>query len=215
MFREVASLIASNEINEDSLTATAAYLLRKQFVFRGQPGDQAHYQIIDKHFLHFENAFAFFGARLVRDMDAAFIGFIPTKMLSNLKLIETALLLTLRLIYDEEKLSGMTDTADGAVLVPGDRLIGEYRRNTGRDDLGKTMSFNEALRPLRQKSIIRMGDKNYDTDVEDVYILPSIEAVIDKHYALNLIKALESVDADAAADANNIEDEEGLIHEAD
>lgn len=214
MFREVASLIASNEIDEDTLTSTAAYLLRKQFVFRGQAGDQAHYQIIDKHFLHFENAFAFFGARLVRDMDAAYIGFIPTKMLSTLKLIETALLLTLRLIYDEEKLSGMTGSSDGAVLVPGDRVIAEYRRNTGRDDLGKTMSFHEALRPLRQKSIIRLGGKNYDTDVEDLYILPSIEAVIDKHYALNLIKALENVEPEAGMETT-ITEEEGLLNEAD
>lgn len=211
LFNEIRNLIASGDIDEDALTSTAAYLLRKQFVFRNQSGDQSHFQIIDSHFLHFEKAFSFFGAELVRNYDAAYIGYIPKKPLSNLKLVETACLLTLRLIYDQEKLSGMGDTKDGTVIVSGDRVIQEYRINTGRDDLGKSVTFKEAMKPLRQKSVIRLGNKDVDSDVEDIIILPSIEVVIDKHYALNLIKALENQHLEQSVQQND--HGEDLLHE--
>lgn len=208
MFREIENLIASGDIEEDTLTSAAAYLLRKQFVFRSHSGDQAHYQVIDRYFLHFEKAFAFFGAELVKDTDAAYIGFIPKKALSTLKLVETACLLTLRLIYDQEKLTGISDTHDGSVVIAGERFMSEYVRNTGRSELNNKQAFREAMRPLRQKSIIRLGEKSRDTDVEDIIIYPSIEAVIDKHYAANLIHALENEQDDDT-------EEEDLLHEAD
>lgn len=207
MFREIQNLIASGDVEEDDLTSAAAYLLRKQFVFRSHSGDQGHYQIIDRHFHHFENAFAFFGAELVKDAGAAYIGFIPQKTLSTLKLTETACLLTLRLIYDQEKLTGISDTHDGSVVIAGERFMSEYVRNTGRTELANKQVFREAMRPLRQKSIIRLGDKSHDTDVEEIIIYPSIEAVIDKHYAANLIQALEN---EQPADM----EEEDLLHEA-
>ena len=212
LFNEIRNLIASGDVDENTLTTTAAYLLRKQFVFRNQPGDQSHFQIVDKYYQYFEKAFSFFGAELTRNYDSAYIGYIPKKQLSSLKLVETACLLTLRLIYDQEKLSGMGNTMDGTVSVSGDRVIQEYRINTGRDDLGKSVSFKEAMKPLRQKSIIRLGDKNIESDVEDIIILPSIEAVIDKHYALTLTNALENNHLDQNG-SQDIQGEE-LIHEA-
>jgi hypothetical protein len=207
MFREIQNLIANGDIEEDELTSAAAYLLRKQFIFRSHSGDQGHYKIIDRYFLQFENAFSFFGAELLRDTDAAYIGFIPKKVLSTLKLTETACLLTLRLIYDQEKLSGISDTHDGSVVIAGERFVSEYVRNTGRSELTNKQAFREAMKPLRQKSIIRLGEKSHDSDIEDIIIYPSIEAVIDKHYAANLILALEN---EQPVDM----EEEDLLHEA-
>jgi hypothetical protein len=207
MFREIQNLIANGDIEEDELTSAAAYLLRKQFIFRSHSGDQGHYKIIDRYFLQFENAFSFFGAELIRDTDAAYIGFIPKKVLSTLKLTETACLLTLRLIYDQEKLSGISDTHDGSVVIAGERFVSEYVRNTGRSELSNKQAFREAMKPLRQKSIIRLGEKSHDSDIEDIIIYPSIEAVIDKHYAANLILALEN---EQPVDM----EEEDLLHEA-
>jgi hypothetical protein len=209
MFNEIKNLIASGDIDEESLTSAAAHLLRNQFVFRSHAGDQSHYQVIDRYFLQFENAFAFFGSDLVRSVDNGYIGFIPRKTLSTLKLVETALLLTLRLIYDQEKLTGISHTKDGSIIVSGERVINEYKRNTGRDDLDKSQSFREAIQPLRKKSIIRLGDRHTVTDVEDIIILPSIESIIDKHYAGNLIKSLENHQVDESENS-----EKDLLNEA-
>jgi len=201
MFNEVKNLIINEGITEDELSSMAAHLLKKQFIFRSD----RHYAIIDKYFSVFEKAFSFFGAKLEINNEAGFLGYLPRDDFSALKLNETAALLVLRVIYHEEKVSGSSEQSH--ITISGSRFIEEYMRETGRNDLGNKGSFNEILRPLRQKSIIRFGDYDTEGDVNDIEILPTIEMAINKEYADNLINAILNADKQEVSEELNDEAE--------
>lgn len=205
MFNEVRSLTGSQDVTEAEIAESAAYLLKKQFIFREQHGDRRHYAFIDKYWLLFEKAFAFFGATLEIYHEAGFMGYKPMRDFSSLKIVETSILLVLRLLYHDEKISGASEFS--AVMISGERFYSAYRKLTGRDDLATKGSLNEALTPLRQKSIIRMGDEDSESDMRDIIILPSIEVVVDKEHATNLLDGIIN------AAANNKQKE--LIDEAE
>lgn len=188
MLYEVKRLILNEKVSENDIADSASYLLKKQFVLRSEPGDSAHFVFIDKHLRLFQDWFSFMGADLEINYDAGFIGYKPKKSLSNLKLNETAVLIVLRLIYHNQKLAGASEL--NYVTVSGQLLIDEYRRLTGRDDLSQKGSFKMILRPLKQKSVIKFGEEDFETGVKDVVILPTIEMAIDKSYADNLMDAI-------------------------
>lgn len=147
MLYEVKRLISNEKVSENDIAESAAYLLNKQFVLRSEPVDSAHFVFIDKHLKLFQDWFAFMGADLKINYDAGFIGYKPKKNLSSLKMNETTVLIVLRLIYHNQKLAGASES--NYVTVSGQLLIDEYRRLTGRDDLGQKGSFNIILRPLK------------------------------------------------------------------
>lgn len=188
MFNEVKLLITNTSVSEDDIAASAAYLLKKQFVLRNETGDKTHFAFIDKHFVLFKKWFAFIGAKLEVNYEAGFIGYQPKESLSSLKMNETAALLILRVIYHDEKVAGSSEY--NYITISGQLLVDEYRRLTGRDDLGQKGTFNAILKPLRQKSVIKFGEEDVETGIRDVIILPTIEMAINKDYADNLVDAL-------------------------
>lgn len=188
MFKEAQNLVINGEVTEEELTSTAAYLLKKQFIFR----TDRRYAIVDKYFSIFEKGLSFFGARLEINHDAGFLGYLPQESFSRLNLNETLVLIILRNIYHEEKISGSSEYA--YITISGLRLIDEFKQLTGKGDLDTKTSFKKILSPLVQKSIIRFGETDIETDMNDIEILPSIEMVINNEHANSLISAILNSD---------------------
>lgn len=204
MFNEVRLAIANGQLEEDALTEASSYLLRKQFLFRHEARDKKHYLLIERHLTLFDKAMRFFGGELVMNHEAGYVGYVPNKPFSTMDLTQTAILLTLRLIYHEEKIKGASEFA--YITVSGSQFLTQYKLWTQRQDLeGSKTQFYKTLQPLKSKSIIRFGDvEDEETELKEIIILPTIEAVINQAYAIQLIQDLQAQMPNVEASSNSL-----------
>lgn len=217
MFNEVRNLIANQRIHEDDLSEAFVILQERQFLFRAQSRDRRFYELIDEHFSIFENGFQLFGMKLHQNNDYGYIGYTPSHYVSKMSISESILLFTFRLIYHLEK--EYRSNEDGSITITGSHLVAQYQTLSDRADLNESTSrFQELLKPFHRKSIIRLdSEKNEETDLPNITILPSIEILVTPDFASKFIENLRGQnlipdDNDEDMDATITE---GDDHEAD
>lgn len=201
MLHDLKHLADRYEMDPDELRKAARTLLAKQFLFLSRKQDADAYRIVLNHFNYFHNLFDALGWTLERDEDFDFIGIVPTDTESfvRLKLVDTLLVLCLRLLYEE----GMErfDVFEGSVYVDAESLLNRYTVQTKRALPGRT-EFNEILKRLRRFGIVEMGEVDPSSGSPRLRILPSIRKVTDGN-ALDRLTAYlpEEENADSIDDS--------------
>lgn len=205
MFNEIKSLLSSQDIEMHELGATASLLLERQFIFRTNSKDKSHYSLIENNFSLFENGFEFFNLELIINHDYGFIGYTTkANTLSKIGIIQSSILLALRLVYHHERQVGRTE--DGSITITGSHFTTQYKSMTGRMDVEENISkFKVIMNPIKDKGLIKLSsDYDEETGLPNITILPTIEVVVDKDFAEAVIKELAN---DQNVDAREEDDE--------
>ncbi len=152
--------------------AAAARLLRDQFLFRERVADREPLRLIGDEFDYFENLFAALGWDLKRDEDFGIVGILPAEGQgqARLKLIDTLMVLCLRLLYEE----GMDrfEVRDGSVYAEANSLMEHYETLFNRS-LPPKGEFKSVLARLRRRGLIETGETD-DQGLPRLRILPTI-----------------------------------------
>jgi hypothetical protein len=106
--------------------AAAARLLRDQFLLRERVGDREALRLVSNHYDYFESLFDALGWSLRRDDDFGVIGILPDEgqTRARLRLIDTLIVLCLRLLYEEG--FDRFEVRDGCVFTESQTLIERY-----------------------------------------------------------------------------------------
>ena len=187
MLRDLKQLCErQQDLDESSFRATARTLLERQFLFLERPRDREPYRVLLNHFEYYRNLFDALGWTLLRDDDFGFVGLAPLEAESyaRLHLVDTLLVLCLRLLYEE----GMDrfEVQEGCVFVEAETLHGLYETLLHRERPRLT-EFREILRRLARHSLIETGESGED-ELPRIRILPSIRVVTDAQ-VLDRLKA--------------------------
>ena len=193
MFREINALLASEGMELEDISSAASYLLKHQFAFSsGSSSDRKVFNLIAEHSGTFDNIFALFGFSLVVNHEYGYVGYLPSKKKQfSIPLDQSHLLLVLRVIYHRERVSGNSD--NGRVLITGSQLIEVYKDLIGRADLDDNFSkFMSLITPIKNKRIIKLDDdKNIETGLPNITIMPSIEIVVDEEFANGVLDKVQ------------------------
>lgn len=188
MFSQVKRVVDEG-LELDEIAFANSYLMNYQFVFHNGNGtDRKVFNLVTRYQSLFENSFELFGKKLVVDQEHGYIGFKPDKKRYNqISKVQSMILLALRIIYHKKRVSGNSD--NGTVLISGSELSEVYKSFTDRDELtAHALSFETALKPIEQKRIIKLSsDKDTETDFRDIFILPSIQEVVDEEFAQGIM----------------------------
>lgn len=180
MFNEVRNLINNTAVEESQIIETFNYLQNHQFVFRSLSKDRKYYALISEYFDLFRSGFELFGKTLIQNNDYGYIGINNTTSddFNRLSMIDTAILVTLRVIYHQEKESRSNE--DGSISIPGSHLVTQYKQYTERNDLDDSKSrFNEHLKLFKQKRILSLSSEvDEETLLPVITIFPTIEVII-------------------------------------
>lgn len=160
----------------DDFRAAAARLLKQQFLLRERVPDRESLRLVVDHYEYFESLFDALGWNLHRDDDFGLVGILPDERQSHarLKLVETLMVLCLRLLFEE----GMDrfEVRDGCVFTDANNLAERYETLfPGRNKPLKT-ELREILTRLRQYSLIEMGETD-DQGLPRLKILPTIRLI--------------------------------------
>ena len=159
----------------DDFRSAARAVLKRQFLLLERPGDRDPYRLIVNHFDYFANLFDALGWTLHRDDTFGLVGLLPgdAEGFRHLRLVDSLLLLCLRLIYEE----GMErfEAREGSVYTPSEALLGRYETLLGRR-LPPVSDYREILRRLRRYSLIEIGDEAAD-GLPVLRILPTVRLV--------------------------------------
>ncbi|MEW8488606.1 MAG: DUF4194 domain-containing protein [Candidatus Thiodiazotropha endolucinida] len=171
--RHVVEKSGGKDVEEFRLAASA--LLQRQFLMLERTRDRDSYRIIVNHFDYFTNLFDALGWSLHRDDNFSFIGLLPSdsETFSRLRMVESLLLLCLRLLYEE----GMEkfEVTDGCVFTQSELLLSRYETLLGRKRPQIT-EFRDVLRTLKRYSMIELGDDTED-GLPMIRIFPTIRLV--------------------------------------
>lgn len=176
MLRDLRHVVErSGGTEADDFRGAASALLQRQFLTLERTRDRDAYRTIVNHFDYFTNLFDAVGWTLHRDENFSLIGLLPSdaETFSRLKMVESLMLLCLRLLYEE----GMEkfEVTDGCVFTQSEVLLSRYETLLGRKRPLIT-EFRDVLRTLKRYSMIELGD-----DAEDglpmIRILPTIRLV--------------------------------------
>ncbi len=202
MLRDMRQLCERHgDVQPEDLRESARVLMERQFLLRERPRDREAYRRVANHQDYFTNLFDAIGWTLHRDDDFGMIGLLPTasESFARLKLVESLLILCLRLLYEE----GMErfQVREGAVTVASEVLLGRYETLLGRPR-PKLSEYREALVRLRRHSLVETGEADED-GLPMLRILPSVRLVAG-HKVLERLAALAEVDDEPAI----VDDEE-------
>lgn len=176
MLRDLRHVVERSGGTEvEDFRGAASALLQRQFLMLERTRDRDSYRIIVNHFDYFTNLFDALGWTLHRDDNFSLIGLLPsdTETFARLKMVESLMLLCLRLLYEE----GMEkfEVTDGCVFTQSEVLLSRYETLLGRKRPLIT-EFRDVLRTLKRYSMIELGN-----DAEDglpmIRILPTIRLV--------------------------------------
>lgn len=176
MLRDLKRVAESDPAGDaEPFKAAAARLLRDQFLFRERQADREPWRLIGNHYDYFENLFEALGWSLKRDDDFGILGILPGEgeLHAKLRLIDTLMVLCLRLLYEE----GMDrfEVRDGSVYVEANTLIERYETLFKRP-LPPKGEFRGVLARLRRHALIETGDSD-DQGLPRLRILPTIRWV--------------------------------------
>jgi len=190
----------------DDFRTAARAILERQFLLLERARDRDPYRLIANHFDYYVNLFDALGWTLHRDDTFGLIGLLPseTESFARLRLVDSLLLLCLRLLYEE----GLErfEARDGSIYAQSETLLGRYETLLGRRR-PLISEYREILSRFRRHTLIETGE-----DAEDglpvLRILPTVRLVtgnrVQERLAAFLESAEESADeeeADATEDA--------------
>ena len=163
-------------LDPEQFKAAAARLLKDQFLFRERVGDRAALRLVSDHYGYFDDLFDALGWQLQRDDDFGVIGILPAEGQNHVRfrLIDTLMVLCLRLLYEE----GMDrfEVRDGSVFVAASTLVERYEARFNGRRLPPRTEFRELLARLRRHGLIELGDSG-DDGLPALRILPTIRWV--------------------------------------
>ncbi|MBO1927497.1 DUF4194 domain-containing protein [Thiomicrorhabdus sp. 6S2-11] len=202
MFNEVRNLLANQRIDEAELQEAFVVLQERQFLFRSHSRDKRFYNLIDRYPGIFESGLQLFGYKFHHSHEHGYIGYTPSHFVAKMSISESVLMFTLRLIYHLEK--EYRSNEDGSISITGSHLIAQYKELSERSDLDETSTrFYDLIKLFQRKSIIRVeSEKNEETGLPDITILPTIEVLVTPDFAASFVKNLrerDSVEADSEA----------------
>jgi hypothetical protein len=184
MLHDLKHLADRHELEPDDLRQAARILLERQFLFSQRKKDQDAYRLIRNHFDYFQNLFDALGWTLERDDDFAFLGIVPmeTESFARLKLVETLLILCLRLLYEE----GVEhfEVNEGSVYVEMENVLNRYEAQTRRVRPNRGNAL-ELFRSFKRFGIIELGEPD-SGHLPQIRILPSIRKVTDRNVLARL-----------------------------
>jgi hypothetical protein len=192
--RRVADAAADAE--PDDFRRVASLLLTHQFLFVENAGQRGDYRLVVDHFDYFRNLFDALGWTLHRDDDFGFVGVVPGQAEAHvrLRLEETLLLLTLRLLYEE----GMDRfrAEHGSVWIDAEDLLGRYEALVRRERPRRT-DFLEMIARLARHGVLERRAQE-GQDLPRLRILPTVRLVTGE----DVLRRLEGYvgDLDAASD---------------
>lgn len=176
MLRDLRHVVErSGGVEADDFRGAASALLQRQFLTLDRTRDRDAYRIITNHFDYYTNLFDALGWTLHRDDTFSLVGLLPsdTELFSRLKMVETLMLLCLRLLYEE----GMEnfEVSDGCVFTQSETLLSRYETLLNRKRPQIT-EFKEMLRTLKRYSMVDLGDEA-DDGLPRIRILPTVRLV--------------------------------------
>lgn len=179
MLRDTRHLLERHgDLDEESLQQAASLMLGRQFLYVHRPRDRDTYRLIVNHYDYFRNLFDALGWSLHRDDNFGFVGLLPTvtENFARLKLVDTLLVLTLRLLYEE----GMDrlEVQDGCVYAETEELLGRYETLLKRKRPGLT-EMRAILARLARFGLIETDDIQGSELLPRLRILPGIRVVTD------------------------------------
>ena len=208
MFNEVRNLINNSETEESQVIETFNYLQNHQFVFRGLAKDRKYYAFISEHFDLFRSGFELFGRTLIQNHDYGYIGLNSSTPddFNRLSLIDTAILVTLRIIYHQEKESRSNE--DGSISIAGSHLVTQYKQYTERNDLDDSKSrFMEYLKLFKQKRILSLSSEvDEETLLPTVTIFPTIEVIMTPQIAQRLNQEISERSKPTLSEGESVEE---------
>lgn len=178
----------------DSLRNTAAFLLQKQWVWKGKRGQKEHFKLCEDNLAYFNKLFDGLGMEWYYDRNFGYVGILPRGSGKQLDIISTLFLLILRKMYDAEASLGRTDL--GCVTPPMGELLNQYEQVRG--DMPLITDTNNALENLRRKGIIELGTKDPETKLHEITVLPNITRVVDQAYVGMLNRFMDSYISESA-----------------
>lgn len=175
VLRELKEVESRNSADyADNLRKTAAYLLQKQWAWKGKRGQKEHFQVCEDNASYFHKLFDALDMDWYYDRNFGYVGVMPRGTGSQLDITATVFLLILRKMYDTEASMGRTER--GRVTPPTVELLNQYEQVKGERPLLTVTS--EALDTLRKKGIIELGPRDPDTKLPEVTVLPNITRVV-------------------------------------
>ncbi|MAL99947.1 MAG: hypothetical protein CL583_16020 [Alteromonadaceae bacterium] len=175
VLRELKEVVSRNSVDyADNLRKTAAYLLQKQWAWKGKRGQKEHFQVCEDNAPYFHKLFDALDMDWYYDRNFGYVGVLPRGTGSQLDITSTVFLLILRKMYDTEASMGRTEL--GRVTPPTVELLSQYEQVKGERPLLTVTS--EALDTLRKKGIIELGPRDPDTKLPEVTVLPNITRVV-------------------------------------
>ena len=181
----------AEQTEPDDFRGAAGALMAHQFLFVENASQRTAYRLVLEYFDYFTNLFDALGWTLHRDDDFGFVGIVPSQTEAHvrLRLEETLLLLTLRLVYEE----GMDrlQAQHGSVWVDGEDLLARYEILVRREPPKRT-DFHEILMRYSRHGLIERRQADGE-DLPRVRVLPSIRVVTGEQ----VLKRLEGYISDA------------------
>ncbi|MBQ0748509.1 MAG: DUF4194 domain-containing protein [Marinobacter sp.] len=175
VLRELKEVESRNSADyADNLRKTAAYLLQKQWAWKGKRGQKEHFQVCEDNATYFHKLFDALDMDWYYDRNFGYVGVLPRGTGSQLDITATVFLLILRKMYDTEASMGRTEL--GRVTPPTVELLNQYEQVKGERPLLTVTS--EALDTLRKKGIIELGPRDPDTKLPEVTVLPNVTRVV-------------------------------------
>ncbi|WP_299194579.1 DUF4194 domain-containing protein [uncultured Amphritea sp.] len=210
MLRELKD-IESNKSTDyaDSLRNTAAYLLQKQWVWKGKRGQKEHFKLCHENQSYFHKLFDGLDMMWYYDRNFGYAGILPRGSGKQLDIISTLFLLILRKMYDAEASMGRTDL--GRVTPPTAELLNQYEQVKG--EIPSISDTNSALENLRKKGIIELGNRDPDTKLQEVTVLPNITRVVSTAYVGTLNRYIDSYSPETASAEAAHEEIEAIVTE--
>lgn len=180
----------------DSLRNTAAYLLQKQWVWKGKRGQKEHFKLCEDNQTYFHKLFDGLDMTWHYDRNFGYAGVLPRGSGKQLDIISTLFLLILRKMYDAEASMGRTEL--GRVTPPTVELLNQYEHVKGEIPL--ITDTNNAMEILKKKGIIELGNRDPDTKLYEVTVLPNITRVVSPTYVGTLNRFLDSYTTGSSPD---------------
>ncbi|WP_257292571.1 DUF4194 domain-containing protein [Endozoicomonas sp. ONNA1] len=186
MLHELSRLVDSNEqygFTELDFQQAAAKLRANQFIWKEKRGHSRIYDILVKYETYFSKLFAAFGDDFFVDPHFGYCGIIPSAARPQLKQLETIYLLLLAKMHDLECRKACSE--NGRTKPSEAHLLDEYCAVTGREK-PKPSETRSALDRLEKMGIIEQGEKNSETEMRSLTILPSIIRVVTGDFLASL-----------------------------
>lgn len=198
--REVAAILDTGKVDEESLQSALQALLFHQCLYEDWPHAQA-YRIIARHLSNVQPILGAFGYRVTHHPVSNMIVLQPGDVvygtqLARLRKDETTVLLVLRLLYAEGV--GSLDEF-GRVEITTDDVHDRLR--TAGDEPPAMPRLSEILKMFHRKGLVRVSDRDQVEQLIVLTIMPGITVLVPDAYVEALVQWLEGRAADAVPPA--------------